>query len=695
MKPAQDKTSSTLKAPGTPQPAFPCLPANGPTNRKRTTPWTRWALPLALVGLAFWLRTFSLNGQSFWLDEFYAVWFIDRPLKEALRIIITPSNNGPLYFLLLWPWYRLTGPSDFAVRYFSVLCATLNVALLWTLARAWFGRRVAGWSALLLMVSPFALWYAQEAKMYALHMALATGATWLLYRALQRGRWWRWLAYGLVLNLLGYSHFFGGLTIAVQGLVALLVTWRRPAQRWAYLLTMLLVSLPYWPVVRYVWQILPHFQTRDISKQFVPLGQMAIRLLTEYTWRLPLVPERFTGLALGSVVAVLGLGVLQAWRQGWEKGVWLTALLVLPPLSFYPISYKIPVFSPKYLSATFPFFIMALALAVEALARWRRPAGLALLALILVALGRADWRDLTDPRVQRSDWRFVATYLQTHATPADVILTFADYTSRVLERYYHGPTPIRPFVNDPYHPEEIYEQLREAGCRTLWIVLNQDEAMAPGHQFREAASVRYPTVTEQYPNLGQVKLLGYALNWRHPTLPVTAVPLTATFANGLELLGYQVDALRLPATERISHPPSNWIHVTTYWQRPDDYTGGELILLAHLIDAGGGVWGAELTRWPTVFQFDPPGTWPAIHPPADKGPSRLPQPCTLYLPLVIRQGGAIDGPVIEAHVDVNLNPVTPPGRYTLVVGFQDLQGQRIPLNDGRQELPLTTVEIVP
>ncbi len=46
-------------------------------------------------------------------------------------------------------------------------------------------------------------------------------------------------------------------------------------------------------------------------------------------------------------------------------------------------------------------------------------------------------------------------------------------------------------------------------------------------------------------------------------------------------------------------------------------------------------------------------------------------------------------------MDVNLNPVTPPGRYTLVLGLQDLQGQRLPLADGRLELPLTPVEIVP
>lgn len=695
MKPANDKAASAARVSETPRPASPHLPTNGATGGAGTTPWARWALPLALVGLAFWLRTGSLNGQSFWLDEFYAVWFIDRPLKEALRIIITPSNNGPLYFLLLWPWYRLAGQSDFAVRYFSVFCSTLTVALLWQLARAWFGRRVAGWAALLLALSPFALWFAQEAKMYALHMLLATLSTWLLYQALHRGRWWRWLAYGVAINLLGYSHFFGGLTIAVQGLSALLVTWRRPARRRAYLLTMALVSLPYWPVVRYVWQVWPQFQTRDISKQFVPLGQMVIRLWTEYTWRLPLVADRFTWLALGGVAMALLLGLVQAWRRGWEQGIWLTALLVLPPLLFYPISYKIPVFSPKYLSATFPFFITALALAVDALYRWRREVGLALLAAGLLAFGRADLRDLTDPRVQRSDWRFVAAYLQEHATPEDVILTFADYTSRVLERYYHGPTPIRPFVNDPYHPEEIYEQLREAGCRTLWLVLNQDEAMAPGHQFREAASARYPTVTEQYPNLGQIKLLGYALNWRYPALPATATPLTATFANGLQLLGYQVDTTRLPATERVSHPPSNWIHVTTYWQPAGDYTGGEVLLLAHVIDAGGGVWGAELTRWPTVFQFDPPAGWPNGTAGAEEALSPVYRPCTLYLPLVIRQAGVTGGPVIEAHVDVNLNPVTPPGRYTLVLGLQDLQGQRLPLADGRLELPLTPVEIVP
>ena len=60
-----------------------------------------------------------------------------------------------------------------------------------------------------------------------------------------------------------------------------------------------------------------------------------------------------------------------------------------------------------------------------------------------------------------------------------------------------------------------------------------------------------------------------------------------------------------------------------------------------------------------------------------------------YLPTRWRRGQ-----VIRSDFDVNLNPITPPGRYTLVVGLRDESGVQVPLTDGSPQLPLTTVEIV-
>lgn len=620
-----------------------------------------WLIPVALVGLAAVLRLPTLDAQSFWIDEGYAVWFIDRPLGEALRLIITPDNNGPLYFLLLWGWHRLVGPTDFAVRYLSALCSILSVAVLWQLGRAWFNRRTANRAALLMAVSPFAIWYAQEAKMYALHMLLAALATLLLTRTLRRMRWYNWLAYVICVNLLAYSHFFGAFTIVAQGILTLITTWRDWRRLRAYVGAMLLSAFPYLPVLRFAWAMLPTFQMNDPSKHFVPLPQVLRELLIEFSVRAW--SWKYEAFWLGGLAALLALGVLTAWRQNWRKGAWLAGLLLLPVLIFYPVSLKVSVFTPKYLSAIFPILLLALASAAEALHRRHMLVALGVLGVLLLGQTRANLRDLNDPTFQRTDWRFVARYLTEHGTSDDIIVIYTDYMDRMLSRYYQGPIKIFAYPYDPKAPESLYVRLQSENFRRLWLVLHHDRVYAPDHRLIEAAAERFPKVTAQYPTVGQIQLFGFAMNWRHKQLPEVAAPVNVAFDNGLHLVGYQIDAQRLPATERVSHPPSNWIHLTTYWQR-EATTGPENFhLISLLTDAGGGVWGRELGYSPTVFNFDPPAQW---------------SPTT----------------IIEAHLDINLNPVTPPGQYQLYLALESDAGERIPLTTGGLEALLNVIEII-
>ncbi|MBN2004742.1 MAG: hypothetical protein JXA21_15400, partial [Anaerolineae bacterium] len=218
------------------------------------------------------------------------------------------------------------------------------------------------------------------------------------------------------------------------------------------------------------------------------------------------------------------------------------------------------------------------------------------------------------------------------------------------------------FQGNPYEPEAFYNGLRDFGHSTLWLVLHQDGAMAPHHRLREAAHAMFPQITGIYPNAGQITMLGYSTAWRHTALPAKATPLAARFANGLALAGYWVDATRLPPTEQLLHPPSNWIHVITYWQVWDGAPPLDFAPFVRLVDAPGGVWGGELPRFPTVLHFDPPEGW---------GP----------------------GDIIEMHFDVNLNPATPPGMYRLIVGLEREDSAPVPLEDGATSVYLRDIEI--
>jgi hypothetical protein len=162
--------------------------------------------------------------------------------------------------------------------------------------------------------------------------------------------------------------------------------------------------------------------------------------------------------------------------------------------------------------------------------------------------------------------------------------------------------------------------------------------MAPGHQLHEVAATAFPVITEQFPSAGRIRIIGYQMRYEYPALPQEAQPLDVCFQNGLCLVGYWIDATELAATERISHPPSNWIHAVLYWRREPRLDTVAFRPLVRLVDDSFAVWGGNMERRPDLFDRYPPDQW---------SPDA----------------------VVETHFDLNLNPVTPIGTYRLEVSL--------------------------
>lgn len=589
---------------------------------------------MVLLFVAWALRTATLTLQSMWIDEVMALYFTRGTLSETLRTIVQPHHNGPLFYLLLFWWRHLVGDSDFAVRYLSVLFSVLTLPLLYQLARRLLTERTAALAFWLAAFSPFTLWFAQEAKMYALHMWAATASTLALLGAFRKGRWWRWAVYAGLASITLYSHLFGGFLVLAQGVMSGILGGKRRRRWLAYGLTMSLLALAHTPLLQVAWNAVRYYHPQDIWRYFVPMKEIARDVLGQYFYRLSYLEVSLWLLLPPAVLLLGGILALPRFRRG---DAWILPVqALLPVLVFYPISYRAPVYSAKYLSAVLPAVLILVAWGAERIARLWRPLGIgtAVLGLLMV---NGIVRDLTHPAVQRGDWRFVARYVETHEGPNDVVVISAFYTSHAFQRYYRGHSTVLPFEANPYEPESVYQELSEQYDR-MWLVLHHDKAMAPGNRLWSAADTLFPRMTEQYPNAGQIKLIGYQLRPFRPALPPEAQPLDVCFQNGICLVGYRVDSTALPATENLAHPPSNWLHVTLYWRRTDTFADIPFRPLVRLIDGVFQVWGGNMDRHPILLDHSPPSEWPT------------------------------EG-VVEDHYDLNLNPVTPPGEYRLEVSL--------------------------
>ena len=134
---------------------------------------------IVLLGLG--LRLIQLDFQPLWWDEGYSVWFAAHSLAEMTRLTAA-DIHPPLYYALLHGWTQLLGMQPVSLRLFSVLVSLPAIPLAYALGRDMRDRATGLIAALLVAVNPFAIFYAQEIRMYGLAATLSLAALWTGWR---------------------------------------------------------------------------------------------------------------------------------------------------------------------------------------------------------------------------------------------------------------------------------------------------------------------------------------------------------------------------------------------------------------------------------------------------------------------------------------------------------------------------------
>lgn len=151
------------------------------SDPSRISPRILGLLLLVILCVAACLRFYRLDAQSFWNDEGNSA----RIAERSLDLIVEGAAGDvhpPGYYLLLHAWRALFGQSEFALRSLSVVAGLGLVIFTALLARYLFGDLVGLLAASFSAVSPFAIYYSQEARMYALLGAVTAASTYVAFR---------------------------------------------------------------------------------------------------------------------------------------------------------------------------------------------------------------------------------------------------------------------------------------------------------------------------------------------------------------------------------------------------------------------------------------------------------------------------------------------------------------------------------
>ena len=468
---------------------------------------------ILLLAIAAALRLFMLGHQSLWLDEIASWEFASQHLHRVLQ---SEPTNPPIYYLILHFWMKLFGTTETGIRSLNIVPSVFCVWLAYRFSDRLFDRGVAYVSAAYMTFSTFQIYYAQEARCFALLTVLLLAATMCLWEALNsesaRQGYLYYGAYTLLAALALYTHFITIFFLAAHGLYVL---FRRTKHLWnvtasiagalllfsPWLITMLRVAGHGGQIRRYLPLKLPQAYFSFLyGYSLIPMDDQAVRHVV----------QTLAGNWWILAMAILSLSLLLAfWRLAWKR--WPEPMLfvfvmgTVPVLMAFLVSFKIMLFSDRYLIAASPFIYMSVAAAIaefwcasqtaptRQLAVYRGWAACGLFCVLLVLSLRNYY---FNPRFSKEQWRQADAYIDAsvHVGEKAIIIFDPDYLVGCYR--YYSTRDLESWRVTPQIEAKLAtsdELLREhtQGYQQIFLVRSHDESDTVVTAMRKAFSLEH------------------------------------------------------------------------------------------------------------------------------------------------------------------------------------------------------------
>lgn len=400
-------------------------------------------LGLILVGgLAF--AAYRIGAPSLWLDESYTWLFSQMEMGEMLEAARVDGVNPPLYYVAAWMTVRLLGGSETGLRALSAVAHAAAILGVYLAGRK-LGAASAGLAAAgVWALHPMALWYARDARPYAMAAALGAFLVWLFLRCRERVDRRSLLAAGCIMAAGLITHYFFFALVACLLLLAVLEIHNQRLffRYWALVTLVSLAPLTLW----LLWFFALPEPSLGIGwidpPTLADLPATIWNLLSGYGGAWALATAAF-GLTVGALlIAALS-------RRPGQPGLrrLFVAAVLIPLLAVWLLSQRRPVYVDRYFLVLLPIVAALAGSGAASISEWAgtrpRPARWAPILLVLVGTlsGLAAvclvHRDLT---YAKEDWRQLSQTLTPAGSVAAPIWRSEPEILLPLS-FYLGPDP--------------------------------------------------------------------------------------------------------------------------------------------------------------------------------------------------------------------------------------------------------------
>lgn len=370
---------------------------------------------LTLYSAAALIRLGSCFIAPAWYDENFTLILSRLPLRQMFYAM-SGDVHPPLWYLILWPLGRLHAPI-WALR---LPAALFSVAALFVFERVLqeldLSPKVRAAALVLMAVLPVQLYYASEARMYALLTFLVL---WAFLSVLRR----QWGQFGLAGLLMLYTQYYGAFYLAALAVVGLVrnrkdflpILRACAAAGVCFLPWVIAVMVPQMGLIHgsYWMQLTgPGMAVRVVFQSIFMTGGNAMIYL-------PLMLGGFAWLSAGLVHAF----------GNWTKGRLAVLLAASLPVFFALLASLLwqPMLHYRPLTAASPFWAILMAGPAEWLTDRRRWLYAALFALPALILSNGSiYANLN--KTKTSTVTPLMEYVEQHYQPGDIVYLNSDGT---------------------------------------------------------------------------------------------------------------------------------------------------------------------------------------------------------------------------------------------------------------------------
>ena len=334
--------------------------------------------PIVIFLIAFFWKFSHVGSRDISLDEPFTIFHAQDSMINIVKLPGQNEPNPPLFMLLLHFWIKLFGISAHSVRSLPILFNALTAVYLFLIGKRFFNFWTGITASTLFIFSTYHFFFGADTRTYSMISCVTASSLFYLY-ALRKQPELKTNIIGFIISdlVLIYGHYFGWFVIFSQFLfISFNFTHKKFLKK--AIIAIVITFLAYIPMFAILW------------KQFF--------ISKEGTWVTPPQTSEYiqqirwfmnSDKGLNVLMIILAIGIVISLIKKPEKELHKDALLLLlwwivPYSLMFFISYKIPMFTNRYILFNSIGFYLFAAFTVNLLFQKIRFAGPAASLILIV-----------------------------------------------------------------------------------------------------------------------------------------------------------------------------------------------------------------------------------------------------------------------------------------------------------------------